>query len=59
LIKTTDNGDCDDDMVKSFNGEMSIIKMMDRLNPKRIVVVSSPQIKVSNFVMGSTWLSKV
>jgi glutamine phosphoribosylpyrophosphate amidotransferase len=23
--------------------------MMDRLNPKRIVVVSSPQIKVSNY----------
>jgi amidophosphoribosyltransferase len=46
VIKTTDNlVIIDDSIVKGTTLKMSIIKMMDRLNPKRIVVVSSaPQI---------------
>jgi amidophosphoribosyltransferase len=36
----------DDSIVRGTTLKMSIIKMMDRLNPKRIVVVSSaPQIR--------------
>jgi amidophosphoribosyltransferase len=47
VIKTTDNlVIIDDSIVRGTTLKMSIIKMMDRLNPKRIVVVSSaPQIR--------------
>ena len=47
VIKPTDNlVIIDDSIVRGTTLKMSIIKMMDRLNPKRIVVVSSaPQIR--------------
>ena len=47
VIKTTDNlVIIDDSIVRGTTLKMSILKMMDRLNPKRIVVVSSaPQIR--------------
>ncbi len=47
VIKTTDNlVIIDDSIVRGTTLKMSIIKMMDRLHPKRIVVVSSaPQIR--------------
>jgi amidophosphoribosyltransferase len=47
LIKPTDNlVIIDDSIVRGTTLKMSIIKMMDRLKPKRIVVVSSaPQIR--------------
>jgi amidophosphoribosyltransferase len=46
VIKTTDNLVIIDDSSRGTTLKMSIIKMMDRLNPKRIVVVSSaPQIR--------------
>jgi amidophosphoribosyltransferase len=46
-VKPTDNlVIIDDSIVRGTTLKMSIIKMMDRLNPKRIVVVSSaPQIR--------------
>ncbi|MFE3867621.1 amidophosphoribosyltransferase [Flavobacterium sp. LS2P90] len=47
VIKPTDNlVIIDDSIVRGTTLKMSIIKMMDRLNPKRIVIVSSaPQIR--------------
>jgi amidophosphoribosyltransferase len=47
VIKPTDNlVIIDDSIVRGTTLKMSIIKMMDRLNPKKIVVVSSaPQIR--------------
>ncbi|MCF6131327.1 amidophosphoribosyltransferase [Flavobacterium wongokense] len=47
VIKTTDNlVIIDDSIVRGTTLKMSIIKMMDRLHPKRIVIVSSaPQIR--------------
>jgi amidophosphoribosyltransferase len=47
VIKPTDNlVIIDDSIVRGTTLKMSIIKMMDRLNPKRIIVVSSaPQIR--------------
>jgi len=47
VIKTTDNlVIIDDSIVRGTTLKMSILKMMDRLRPKRIVVVSSaPQIR--------------
>ena len=47
VIKSTDNlVIIDDSIVRGTTLKMSIIKMMDRLNPKRIVIVSSaPQIR--------------
>jgi amidophosphoribosyltransferase len=47
VIKSTDNlVIIDDSIVRGTTLKMSIIKMMDRLHPKRIVVVSSaPQIR--------------
>ena len=47
VIKPTDNlVIIDDSIVRGTTLKMSIIKMMDRLNPKQIVVVSSaPQIR--------------
>jgi amidophosphoribosyltransferase len=47
VLLTTDNlVIIDDSIVRGTTLKMSIIKMMDRLNPKRIVVVSSaPQIR--------------
>jgi amidophosphoribosyltransferase len=47
VIKTTDNlVIIDDSIVRGTTLKKSILKMMDRLNPKRIVVVSSaPQIR--------------
>ena len=47
VIKTTDNlVIIDDSIVRGTTLKMSILKMMDRLKPKRIVVVSSaPQIR--------------
>jgi amidophosphoribosyltransferase len=47
VIKPTDNlVIIDDSIVRGTTLKMSIIKMMDRLNQKRIVVVSSaPQIR--------------
>lgn len=47
VIKTKDNlVIIDDSIVRGTTLKMSILKMMDRLNPKRIVVVSSaPQIR--------------
>jgi amidophosphoribosyltransferase len=47
VIKSTDNlVIIDDSIVRGTTLKMSILKMMDRLNPKRIVVVSSaPQIR--------------
>ena len=47
VIKPTDNlVIIDDSIVRGTTLKMSILKMMDRLNPKRIVIVSSaPQIR--------------
>ena len=47
VIKPTDNlVIIDDSIVRGTTLKMSIIKMMDRLNPKKIIVVSSaPQIR--------------
>ncbi len=47
VIKPTDNlVIIDDSIVRGTTLKMSIIKMMDRLNPKRIIIVSSaPQIR--------------
>lgn len=47
VIKNTDNlVIIDDSIVRGTTLKMSILKMMDRLNPKRIVIVSSaPQIR--------------
>ena len=47
VIKPTDNlVIIDDSIVRGTTLKMSILKMMDRLHPKRIVVVSSaPQIR--------------
>jgi amidophosphoribosyltransferase len=47
VIKPTDNlVIIDDSIVRGTTLKMSIIKMMDRLNPKRLVIVSSaPQIR--------------
>jgi amidophosphoribosyltransferase len=58
VIKPTDNlVIIDDSIVRGTTLKMSIIKMMDRLNPKRIVVVSSaPQIDIQ-IVTELTWLS--
>jgi amidophosphoribosyltransferase len=46
VIKTTDNlVIIDDSIVRGTTLKMSIIKMMDRLNRKVVVVSSAPQIR--------------
>jgi amidophosphoribosyltransferase len=46
VIKPTDNlVIIDDSIVRGTTLKMSIIKMMDRLNPKIVIVSSAPQIR--------------
>jgi len=46
VIKPSDNlVIIDDSIVRGTTLKMSILKMLDRLNPKKIVVVSAPQIR--------------